>query len=104
MIVDVMTPKMPTSPHAFPFPKEIYASAALDAPWRPTMNSAIIPGIPKRNTQMMYMTMKAAPPFCPAMNGNLQMLPSPTALPAVARITPIFPKFALVSIGSNSFI
>jgi hypothetical protein len=34
------------------------------------------------------MIRKAAPPPLPASNGNFQMFPSPTALPAAAAINP----------------
>ena len=45
--------------------------------------------------------MNAAPPFCPVVNGNLHILPSPTAEPAVASTSPILePKFPLLSIFS----
>lgn len=40
--------------------------------------------------------MNAAPPYSPVMYGKRQTLPSPTAEPAVASITPSFvPKLAL---------
>ena len=34
--------------------------------------------------------MNAPPPFSPTTYGNFQILPSPTALPAAAKRTPIF--------------
>ena len=40
--------------------------------------------------------MNTAPPFCPAIYGNRHTLPSPTAEPAVASITPsLLPKLPL---------
>lgn len=47
--------------------------------------------------------MNAAPPFCPVVNGNLHILPSPTAEPAVASTRPILePKFPLLFIILHS--
>lgn len=36
----------------------------------------------------MYIRINAAPPFSPVIKGKRQMLPSPTAEPAVARTIP----------------
>ena len=48
------------------------------------------------HTQNIYISIKAAPPFWPAIYGNRHTLPRPTAEPAVARMMPILlPKFAL---------
>jgi hypothetical protein len=62
------------------------------------INSLTIQGIPKTSTHIIYIRIKAAPPFSPVIYGKRHTLPNPTAEPAVARITPsLLPKFALSS-------
>lgn len=41
----------------------LYALAAFAEEWRPTINSDTMPGMPRSNTQPIYISMKAAPPF-----------------------------------------
>ena len=43
--------------------------------------------------------MKAAPPYSPAMYGNLQMLPSPMADPAMAMMTANLPPKVSLSVA-----
>ena len=46
-------------------------------------------GMPSTSSETKYGSMNAPPPFCAAVPGNRRKLPSPTAEPATARITPI---------------
>ncbi len=84
------TPMNPTTCHGL-----AGRSSALNAPtgldWAalPSMTSAMMIGRPRNRMQARYSRMKILPPFSPAMYGNRQMFPSPTALPAAARINPI---------------
>ncbi len=55
---------------------------------RPRLISAVSSGIPTTSTIARYSSRNAPPPFIPVMNGKRQMLPSPTAKPAVAMMNP----------------
>lgn len=50
-------------------------------------------------TKKRYSRMNAAPPLVPTMYGKRQMLPKPTAEPAITRSDPrLLEKFSLFSI------
>lgn len=70
--------------------------AVLARERRPMRNSLTITGTPSRATHSRYTSRKAAPPLLPTSQGKRQMLPSPTAEPAEARMIPsLLPKLAL---------
>lgn len=97
MIVDVITPTYPIIENGVPLPIVRYALAAFEDEWRPMINSHTMPGIPRNITQPIYINMNAAPPLWPVIYGKRQILPRPTAEPAVANITPnLLPKFTLL--------
>ena len=85
----VKTPNLPIFLNILWFVNLLKAYAVLLCAWRPMINSPTIRGRPIRMTQNIYKIRNAAPPFCPARTGKRQMLPNPTAEPAVARINPI---------------
>ena len=45
---------------------------------------------------IIYNKIKAEPPLLPTIVGNFHALPRPTALPAIARINPIFENFSTI--------
>jgi hypothetical protein len=56
--------------------------------YRPSVHSAQQIGMPNNSSEMKYAIMNAPLPYCAANPGNRRKLPSPTALPATAMITP----------------
>ena len=64
------------------------ASNVLTVAFLPNAISATKTGRQTTNTINTYKSTKAAPPPCEALYANPQRLPSPTALPAAARINP----------------
>ena len=82
------TPTNPKGAHNLP-PIRRKLVTELPRPARPMMISARIKVTPKNNTIRMNGIIKAEPPLAPAMYGNFQMAPRPTAEPVAARIMPV---------------
>jgi hypothetical protein len=64
-----------------------------------------MPGSPNSNVKIIYTNIKAAPPFSPVVVGKRHILPSPTAEPAVASISPsLDAKLFLETICQGVFV
>ena len=62
----------------------------------PSTVSDVIRVYPKVKASMIYTSTNAPPPYFAARYGNLQILPRPTAEPAVARTYPSEPENLLL--------
>ena len=80
-----------TQPPIQPEPRPTSFSKAPTAPRParlPKENSTIISGTDQSSRKTTQATRKLPPPFVATMRGKRQMLPVPTAIPRVARISP----------------
>ncbi len=90
-----MLVKMPNTPKYFQKARLVMVSRMKGVLWlllrppkRPMLHSIHSSGMPMSRKQMRYGMMKAPPPLFTACTGKRRKLPSPTALPAMARISP----------------
>ena len=58
-------------------------------PCLPIVHSTIAIGMPTTKNEITYASINAAPPYIATCPGNFRKFPSPTALPATAKITPM---------------
>ena len=80
----------PKNPHLdFNFP---YAVSGLCFVFLPMATSAVSRVKPNVSANIRYITRYSPPPSFAARYGNLQIFPSPTALPAAASTNPIDPE------------
>ncbi len=84
------TPRYPTHFQLVPGASFSKAPTGLNCVLRPITNSAITIDNPTTRIQAKYISVKAPPPFWPAIEGYFQIFPIPTAEPDAARINPNF--------------